>query len=91
MHSVSAENSLHFEGGNVDSDPLKYSAGHEYVEFANSRQKSPLERKLVWTIDLLIVPVLSLIYLIVYLVSHSNEYKISAGTPPLSPRSIVPI
>lgn len=67
------EDIMHFEGGNVESDSLKQGIGYEYAEFANSRKKSPLERKLVWKIDLLLVPVLALIYLIAYLVSRSNE------------------
>jgi hypothetical protein len=67
------EDIMHFEGGNVEPCSLKQGVGYEYVEFANSRKKSPLERKLVWKIDLLIVPILALIYLIAYLVSYSKE------------------
>jgi hypothetical protein len=67
------EDIIHFEGGNVDSCSLKQDVGYEYVEFASSRKKSPQERKLVWKVDLLIVPILALIYLIAYLVSDPNE------------------
>jgi hypothetical protein len=74
---------LHLERGNVDPDAPKQNVGYEYVDFEHSRQKSPLERKLVWKIDLLLVPVLSLIYFIAYLVSHPSDQSLLVAAPSL--------
>jgi hypothetical protein len=65
------EEVAHIEGNKVDLDipEEKSNTGYQYVPFENSREKSPAERKLVWKIDLLLVPLLALIYWVSFLAS----------------------
>lgn len=73
----------HLEGANVRALD-KPRNGYGLHEFVNLRQKILFKKRLVWKIDLLIVPTLSLIYFVSFLVCYWY-YKAFPICHPLNP------
>ena len=81
--AADVETCVHFELSNTNLEPAKSQGYVRDVDTNERLTKSPIERRLLWKLDLTILPLASLLFLVAYMVRemlHGNATNISLLT-----------